>query len=295
MRKSHLNESADQTCPKRCDVKLPYFDLLFKLFRDGEHEVEKSFGRHVHWGLWDDPGGATLTAEDFANATENLSRRLCRSAGIGHGLSILDVGCGFGGTLAHIDENFFDMELVGLNIDERQLLRARSVTCPKPGNRIDFIRGNACSLPFSDESFDIVLAVECIFHFPDRESFFREAFRVLKPGGRLALSDFIPSRVLLPLIRTRTFLTNRFSTGFYGLCDLQISEGRYRQIAEKTRFSLLVNEDVTEHTLPTYTYIKKLAKGTRIKETAAILETASVEWASRFKLLGYHLLAWQKI
>src|SRR5438034_5931485 len=43
---------------------------------------------------------------------------------------------------------------------------------------------DACALPFPDASFDRVLAVECIFHFPSRLRFLKEAARVLKPGGR---------------------------------------------------------------------------------------------------------------
>ena len=114
--------------------------------------MEKSFGRHVHWGYWEQPKLAELTTADFEQATENLSRQVCMAGNIQDGLKVLDVGCGFGGTIAHINENYSGMELSGLNLDDRQLRRAREALKPLSDNRIEFLQGNACArclLPIS--------------------------------------------------------------------------------------------------------------------------------------------------
>lgn len=150
---------------------------------------------------------------DFARAAEKLTEEVYKAARAGNNRCILDVGCGFGGTIASLNENFFGMRLVGLNIDSRQLLRAQKEVKAYPGNFLCFEQGNACVLPFSDQSFDVVLAVECIFHFPDRELFFSEAYRVPKPGGYLALSDFVPRAFFLPL--TKFSLKWPFSKDFF--------------------------------------------------------------------------------
>jgi cyclopropane fatty-acyl-phospholipid synthase-like methyltransferase len=74
--------------------------------------------------LLTNPQQATFTAEDFANAAERLSQELYSAAMIANGQTVVDVGCGFGGTIASLNEHFSDLQLTGVNIDLRQLDRA---------------------------------------------------------------------------------------------------------------------------------------------------------------------------
>jgi ubiquinone/menaquinone biosynthesis C-methylase UbiE len=61
-------------------------------------------------------------------------------------------------------------------------------------DRVSLQLGSATELPFEAGSFDKVIALESAFHFNTREDFFREAFRVLRSGGRIVLLDMIPLR-----------------------------------------------------------------------------------------------------
>jgi len=270
-------------------TNLPYFDRLLALLSQQNQAVCASFGRHVHWGYWEKPQQALLTEADFAAAAENLSAQVCQAARLGHQQTVLDVGCGFGGTVAHINERYQGMRLTGLNIDERQLQRAREQVRPLPENSIVFQQGDACQLPFPDASFDAVLAVECIFHFPGRRQFFQEAYRVLRPGGYLALSDFVPSRLLRPVARLK-FPAWRF----YGRCDLGCGREDYLRLADDTGFSPGLARDITRNTLPTYSYLRRLAAKHRVGDVSAAFETLMAEALSRSGLLKYEIYGFKK-
>ncbi|MCE7870276.1 class I SAM-dependent methyltransferase [bacterium CPR1] len=267
--------------------QLAYFETLFSHL-DGETAVALAFSRNVHWGFWEHPRQASRKAEDFAAAAERMTVEVCRTARIGDQQAVLDVGCGFGGTLASLNERFCQMRLTGLNIDPRQIARARATVHPRPGNQIEFVEGSASSLPFPNQSFDVVVVVEAIFNFPDRVRFFAEAHRVLRPGGTLAISDFVPSSWIFPIWLN-------VATSYYGNCDMRYSLGKYRRLARDSGFRPVVERDVTVNTLPTYDFLETLEPAAGAYREAAKLETRILGWMSRWRLLTYMLLAFERV
>ena len=272
-------------------VDLPYFDeILDRILRSPDSPLAQALQRHVHWGLFDSPT-AEPTLERYLVAAEAMTAKVCKAGRVANGARILDVGCGFGGTIAHLNERLAGCRLVGVNIDERQLARARQLVSARPGNSVQFVHGDACELPFGEGAFDIILAVECIFHFPSRRRFFSQAARVLRPGGTLALSDFIVAADKIDEMAEWTEANALAGSNFYGVKTPALVTGTYERMARNSGFALLSNEDVTAATLPTYPGLKAMLGQAGLPD--GVKGTAYLEELSRRGYFQYRILSFE--
>ena len=99
---------------------------------------------------------------------------------------LLDVGCGGGQLLTRLSERRPDLELTGVDLSPAQIARGR---IRARGRGIAFVEGSALALPFDDASFDAVVSVASLKHWPDAAAGLRECARVLRPGGRLVVGE----------------------------------------------------------------------------------------------------------
>ena len=114
--------------------------------------------------------------------------KLVDRAALSPGCRVLDVACGTGVATRIAAERVGPSgEVVGVDLNAAMLSVARSLE-PVPGARIRWRRGDAEDLPFPDLSFDAVLCQQGFQFFPDRVKAALEIARVLRPGGRLAVS-----------------------------------------------------------------------------------------------------------
>ncbi|MCA9235227.1 MAG: methyltransferase domain-containing protein [Planctomycetales bacterium] len=269
----------------------PYFDGLLRSLSRSDDRAAAAFHRHVHWGYWDEPPQTACSPEQYDAAADALCRMMCDLAAVRDGMRIVDVGCGFGGTIASLNERFSNLTLVGVNIDARQLRRAAELAPLRDGNSIEWVRADAAEIPLPTASCDAVLAVESVFHF-DRPRFFAEARRLLTSDGTLTLSDFVPSERAMEYLDAIDLSADEGVRQSYGQIDLSYSLDRYRALAAAHGLELRTAIDVTKNTLPTYAF---LYSSTREWPDAREVElftkaTRRLEKACRSGLMGYLIL-----
>lgn len=143
-------------------------------------------GLYLNLGYW-------RNVSDIDGASAALAMLVGERAGIGPGDTVLDVGFGFADQDMLWARRLQPASITGLNITASQVSVARErVEAAGLAGYIDLRQGSATEMPLPSESVDKVVAVECAFHFHTRERFFREAWRVLRPGGMLVSADIIP-------------------------------------------------------------------------------------------------------
>jgi tocopherol O-methyltransferase len=177
-----------------------------------------SWGQHIHHGLFT----SEITTKEAAQV--NLIDHLLKLASLPENATVLDVGCGLGGTSRYLAKNR-SATVTGITISSKQVEIARRITaeeCPTTGPQpsptkdisptdtpfLSFQPGQVRYLhldadliasTFPPSSFTTVWISECLSHIPNKPLFFRSTATLLRPGtGQLVLADWFKSPTCTP-------------------------------------------------------------------------------------------------
>lgn len=141
-------------------------------------------GVDIHIGLYE------TGDETVAQASEAMTRHLLGLAGVRSSQRVLDIACGYGGTLRMLAK--MGCQAHGLDISAVCVARANELNAAAGlSSAVQVVYGDFHEIDFENSSFDLVICQEAIIHSADRPRVFAEVYRVLRTGGIFAFSDIV--------------------------------------------------------------------------------------------------------
>lgn len=128
---------------------------------------------------------ACLVTAQMGHSAEEL----VEVAGVGQGDRVLDVGCGTGVVARTAAARLKEAaQVTGADVNAPMLVAAAAFAEKSGLEEVEWVECDAANMPFDDQTFDVVLCQQGLQFMPDQKGALREMARVMKPGGRLALS-----------------------------------------------------------------------------------------------------------
>jgi len=213
----------------------------------------------LHYGYWDD-----TKPYDQHQALLNKNQILYEKAGIQASDKILDAGCGIGGSTIWMAKQHGN-QMTGITISAKQADYARQ-HAKRHGvaELVNFEVADFCATPFPDASFDVVWALESSCHALNKGDFLREAWRVLKPGGRIVVCD--------GFVLQREFTENQWQAVVTCLNGWAVpnlcARDEFTGLLEQQGFQAIVCHDINAQTQASVEHMYKVAK--RLKPVQTI-------------------------
>ncbi len=136
-----------------------------------------------HCGFW----GKGITS--IRQALLHQNDMMAGWAGIKPHHHVLDAGCGIGGSAIYLSKNY-QCKATGISIVPYQIAKAQVKAKEHAVEETTaFVVADYCDTPFEDHSFDVVWAIESVCYVVYKSDFIKEAYRLLKPGGKLIVAD----------------------------------------------------------------------------------------------------------
>jgi tocopherol O-methyltransferase len=167
--------------------QLEYHQKIVEYYNTTEHAYKDSWDLDnslaIHYGFWDEQ------VRSFPGSLRRMNEVMATAATIGPGEKVLDAGCGVGGSSIFLAKETGAL-VTGITLSEKQVyLAIENAKRNGVSGSTEFCVMNYSATEFPNESFDVVWGCESICYADSKERFIREAWRLLKPGGRLVIAD----------------------------------------------------------------------------------------------------------
>lgn len=207
------------------------------------------WGEHLHHGYWD-------ADETVPQAQIQLMTRLAERADIPRGASVLDIGCGLGGSAFWLAENY-DCTVRGMTISPVQARMANKKAKARGlSDRVQFQVSDADQWEPKPESVDVIWIMESSEHFHDKKHFFEHCALALKPGGVLAVCAWLRRDGPMPEAEQKlvaSIAEAMLSASLDSLSD-------YRTWMIDSGLTVTTAEDITRHVERTWAVCSRLAE-----------------------------------
>jgi cyclopropane fatty-acyl-phospholipid synthase-like methyltransferase len=211
-----------------------YYNATENAYKDS-WDLDNSLA--IHYGYWDEK------VTSFPGSLLRMNEVMAAKAGISASDSVLDAGCGVGGSTIYLASTL-GCSVTGITLSERQRQHAADNAVKKRvAGLVNFDVMDYCNTSFSRESFDVVWGCESICYADNKEKFISEAFRLLKPGGRLVVADGFVTK-----FENNDDLVIRQWLDGWQVNYLETS-GRFGQFMQETGFDDIAYTDITKYTL----------------------------------------------
>lgn len=238
----------------------------------------------LHFGYYD------AKANKHEKAILRLNEIMADKAKIVKDTKVLDAGCGFGNSAFWLSK-YRKANVTGISIVQSQIDSANKKVLKKNIQNVYFINANYLNTPFESNSFDIVWALESQCHSVDKSIFYKEAYRILKPGGRLVIADSIRSSRDLSF-EDEKLLKTIFNA--WAVPDIDTLE-EHENNARKAGFVNFESTDISTNMYPSYKNLRnKIKQVSFIGELLRKLGILSKVVYKNFKYSGNHADALEK-
>lgn len=164
-----------------------YHEKIIQYYKEAENAYKDSWDLSnslaIHYGYWD------KEVKTFPQSLLRMNEVMMEAAEIKSIDKVLDAGCGVGGSSIFM-ATVLGCNVTGITLSDRQVQQAAANAKQKGVETfVDFKVMNYSATDFPDARFDVVWGCESICYADSKEQFIKEAFRLLKPGGRLVVAD----------------------------------------------------------------------------------------------------------